>query len=53
MTAREEILVAAADVLRRSGRDDFALNDVLVEMCDGPAGTPRQPSGPRHVTDVP
>ncbi|WP_433612686.1 DUF7669 domain-containing protein [Dactylosporangium sp. CA-139114] len=31
-TARDEILLAVADVLRRSGRDTFDLNDVLVEM---------------------
>jgi hypothetical protein len=31
-TAREEILLAVADIVRRSGRDDFELGDVLAEM---------------------
>ncbi|GGN96519.1 hypothetical protein GCM10010112_87820 [Actinoplanes lobatus] len=31
-TCREEILAAIADLLRRSGRDDFTLQDVLTEM---------------------
>jgi hypothetical protein len=31
-TAREEILAAVADIVRRSGREDFELGDVLAEM---------------------
>ncbi|WP_433213285.1 DUF7669 domain-containing protein [Dactylosporangium sp. CS-047395] len=31
-TARDEILLAVADILRRSGQSSFDLNDVLVEM---------------------
>jgi hypothetical protein len=31
-TARDEILLAVADILRRSGRDSFELGDVIAEM---------------------
>ncbi|MEV4515164.1 hypothetical protein AB0K00_40170 [Dactylosporangium sp. NPDC049525] len=32
LTARDEILLAVADILRRSGRAEFDLSDVLAEM---------------------
>jgi hypothetical protein len=32
LTARDEILLAVADILRRSGRDSFELSDVMAEM---------------------